>query len=288
MNVLSLFDGIACGKVALDRLGIKYDKYFASEIEGGAVHIAKANHPDIIHIGDVKKVKGSDLPKIDLLMGGSPCQDLSQAMKNRKGLGGTKSSLFFEFVRLFDETKPEYFLFENVGGAKKEDIKLISEKLGVEPIRINSSLVSGALRNRLYWTNIPNVKQPEDKNIKLQDILESGYADRLKARALLSSDSRPLRDKKRMLHRYYNTGFTTIVFDDKGMTPENCRYLTQTELERCMNLPVGYTSMVKRDKAAFHIGNGWTVDVIAHILKGMNDYVPKIDCSHVQNKGNMA
>lgn len=197
------------------------------------------------------------------------CQDISQAMKNRQGLKGSKSSLFFEFARVYIEVNPKYFLFENVGGAKKEDIDIISSVLCVDPIRINSSLVSAALRNRLYWTNIKDVEMPKDKNIKLQDVLESGYTDREKARALLSSDSRPLRDKKRMIHRYRNTGFTTLVFDDREMTPENCRYLTQIELERCMNLPVGYTQILKRDQAAFHIGNGWTVDVIAHIFKNI-------------------
>lgn len=269
MNVLSLFDGISCGKIALDRAGIRYDKYYASEIDKYAIKIAMKNHPDIIQLGDVRNVKGEDLPKIDLLMGGSPCQDLSQAMKNRKGLKGSKSSLFFEFVRVYKEVQPKTFLFENVGGAKKEDVDIISEILGVNPIRINSSLVSAALRNRMYWTNIKNVKQPEDKQINLQDVLESGYTDRKKARALLASDSRPLRDKKRMMHRYRNAGFTTLIFDDKDMTPENCRYLTQIELERCMTLPVGYTHILKRNQAALHIGNGWTVDVIAHILSYM-------------------
>lgn len=268
INVLSLFDGLSCGKIALDKIKIKTGRYVAYEIDEVAVNISKFNHSDIEHEGDVFNCDGSKYKDFDLLIGGSPCQDLSQAMSDRKGLNGEKSSLFFEFVRVKNEMNPRYFLFENVK-CKKEDEEVISNLLHVAPIRINSKLVSAALRDRLYWTNIPGIEQPSDKNIKLQDILESGYTDREKARALLASDSRPLRDKDRMYHRYKNTGFTTVIFDDKDMTKQNIRYMTQIELERCMNIPVGYTQCVKRDVAAKHIGNGWTVDVIAHILSYM-------------------
>ena len=190
-------------------------------------------------------------------------------MKNRTGLAGQKSSLFFEYLRIFQETKPKYFLFENVGGMKQEDKDVISILFKEEPIRINSSLVSPALRNRLYWTNIPNVDQPQDKNIKLKDIIESGYVDRDKARALLSSDSRPLTSKDKMVRRYRQTGFTTLIFEDKDLSQNSCRYMTQKELERCMTIPDGYTKVLNRNQAAHHLGNGWTVDVIAHILKNM-------------------
>lgn len=271
MKVLSLFDGISCGRVALDRAGIKVSEYHAFEIDDRAKKVSIFNYPKSVYYSDVKECRGRKYKNFDLLIGGSPCQDLSIAMKDREGLAGQKSSLFFEYLRVFKRMKPKYFLFENVGGMSKEDQDIISDLFGVKPIKINSKLVSAALRDRFYWTNIPNVTQPEDKGILLKDVLESGYTDRDKARALLASDSRPLRDKKRMIHRYRNTGFTTLIFDDAEMSDENCRYMTQIELERCMTLPVGYTQVLKRDDAAHHIGNGWTVDVIAHIFKGLQN-----------------
>lgn len=269
MNVLSLFDGMSCGQIALNRAGIKIDNYFASEIKDKAIKVTQFNYPDTKQLGNVETIDLSLLPKIDLLIGGSPCQDLSIAMKDRKGLEGEKSKLFWEYVRVLETVKPQYFLLENVARMGQEDKDIISHILGVEPIRINSSLVSAQLRDRLYWTNIPNVAVPEDKNIKLSDILESGYTDREKSRALLVSDSRPLKDRKRIWHRYKNTGFTTIVFESKDMNPENIRYLTQIELERLQTVPVGYTQILKRDEAANLLGDGWTIDVIAHILKGL-------------------
>ena len=140
--------------------------------------------------------------------------------------------------------------------------------MGVEPIRINSQLVSAQLRDRLYWTNIPNVNQPKDKHIYLQDILTSGYTDRKKARALLVSDSRPLVSKDKMLRRYKKTGFTTIVWEDKD---DDCsiRYLNQIELERCQTVPEGYTKSLSRNEAANLLGDGWTVDVIVHLFKNL-------------------
>ncbi len=195
------------------------------------------------------------------------CQDLSIGMNNRKGLQGNKSILFWEYIRILKEIKPKYFLLENVASMDAENRNIISKTLGVEPIRINSSLVSAQLRDRLYWSNIPNIKPPEDKGILLQDILESGYTDRKKARALLVSDSRPLKSKDKMWHRYKNTGFTTIVYESKDMDIANIRYFTQIELERLQTVPVGYTQILKRDEAADVLGDGWTVDVIAHIFK---------------------
>ena len=153
-NVLSLFDGISCGRVALERIGIHPEKYFASEIKKDAIKVAMDNYPDTIQLGDVQNIKGSDLPKIDLLIGGSPCQDFSAANMERKGLEGEKSSLFYEFVRLLKETNPTYFLLENVGSMDSDDSFVISTELGVSPVQINSSLVSAQMRDRLYWTNI--------------------------------------------------------------------------------------------------------------------------------------
>lgn len=267
MNVLSLFDGMSCGQIALERAGIKVDKYYASEIKPHAVKVTQFNYPNTIQLGDVFDIDLNKLPQIDLLIGGSPCQDLSIAMRDRQGLEGIKSKLFWEYVRILKKVKPKYFLLENVARMKTEDRDVISKILGVEPVRINSSLVSAQLRDRFYWTNIPNVTAPKDKKIKLQDVLESGYTDREKSRALLVSDSRPLKDKKKMLIRYKK--FTTIVFESKDMNPINIRYLTQLEMERLQTVPVGYTQIIKRDQAADLLGDGWTVDVIAHIFKGL-------------------
>ena len=269
MNVLSLFDGISCGQLALQRAGINVDKYYASEIKDIAIRVTQANFPATIQLGDVRKIDLDKLQNIDLLIGGSPCQNLSIAQAGRTGLQGDKSKLFWEYVRVLKYIQPKYFLLENVARAKKEDIDYISLVLGVKPIRINSSLVSAQLRDRMYWTNIPGVTLPEDKRIKLQDILTSGYTDREKARCLLVSDSRPLQDKKRMLHRYFDTGFTTLVFEDLGDKENTCRYFNQTELERLQTLPEGYTKGLTRNQAANVIGDGWTVDVIAHIFKGL-------------------
>jgi hypothetical protein len=269
MNVLSLFDGISCGQLALRRAGIDFDNYYACEIKEKAMKVTQYNFPNTIQLGDVTKIELDKLPEIDLLIGGSPCQDLSIAMKEREGLKGEKSMLFWEYVKILQKVKPKYFLLENVARMSQEDKDIITGIMGVEPIRINSSLLSAQLRDRLYWTNIPNVTQPEDRGIKLQSILESGYTDREKSRALLVSDSRPLRDRNRIIHRYKSTGFTTIVFECADMNEENVRYFTQTELERLQTVPVGYTQVLKRDDAADVLGDGWTVDVIAHIFKGL-------------------
>lgn len=273
MNVLSLFDGISCGQQALKELGIKVDKYYASEIKEDAIKVTMDNHPNTIQLGDVKEVKATDLDKIDLLIGGSPCQDLSIAMRNRKGLSGSKSELFFEYLRLLKEVQeinPNVkFLLENVARMSKEDKQIITDLMEVEPIKINSKLVSAQLRGRLYWTNIEGVQQPEDKGILLKDILESGYTDREKARAILESESRPLRDKEKMYRRYSKTGFTTIVYENSVIDKINIRYFTQTELERLQTLPNGYTKILTRNKSASCIGDGWTVEVIKHIFNNL-------------------
>ena len=334
MNVLSVFDGMSCGQIALNRAGIKYDNYYASEIKAHAIRVTQENYPNTIQLGSVLDVRGVDLPKIDLFIGGSPCQDFSRGNAIRDGLEGDKSRLFYEWLRIWKEVKPKYWLLENV---IMDDVgyNTISTLLGTEPVRINSSLVSAQLRDRLYWTNIgPEaidlfggrkclIPQPKDKKITLQDILEDGFTDRDKSRALLESDSRPLRSQLKMFHRYHSTGFTTCVFkdesvykemkvkyeestpkeltqlnpslesggqqpymqnrvySDKGKSPcltqwadrlmvfqekGNIRYLTQTELEKLQTVPVGYTSILKRDDAACLLGDGWTVDVIAHIF----------------------
>lgn len=195
MIVLSLFDGMSCGQIALNQLGIKIEKYFASEIKPHAIKCTQHNFPDTIQIGDVRKVSYKDgilttangcfeVGKIDLLIGGSPCQDLSILMRNREGLEGKKSSLFNEWLRMKQETNPRNFMLENVASMSVENKNKIDELLGVTGIFINSSLFSAQIRKRYYWTNLNVDLEIEDKGVELQSILESGYTDRKKASVL--------------------------------------------------------------------------------------------------------
>lgn len=176
MRVLSLFDGISCGRLALERAGIPVEVYYASEIDKYAIKVSEKNYPDIIRLGDVREIDFSQfIGKIDLIIGGSPCQDLSIAKKNRQGLEGEKSGLFWKFVEAVKTIKPKYFMLENVASMSKENKKIITDTLGIEPILINSALVSAQQRKRLYWCNWA-VDQPEDKGIVLKDVLETGHA----------------------------------------------------------------------------------------------------------------
>jgi DNA-cytosine methyltransferase len=179
MNVLSLFDGMSCARLALDRAGLPVTSYFASEVDKYAITVAKANYPDTVHLGDVTKITAGDLPAVDLLIGGSPCQGFSFA-GGQLAFDDPRSKLFFEFVRVLKECKPKYFLLENVN-MKQEFQDVISEQLGCKPVDINSNLVSAQNRRRLYWTNIPVRSLPENKRIYLKDILEDGFTDRDKA-----------------------------------------------------------------------------------------------------------
>ncbi len=283
LNVLSLFDGMSCGQIALNRVGIKYDNYFASEIDKHAIKVTQTNYPKTIQLGDVTKVKGSDLPKIDLLIGGSPCQSFSFAGK-RKGMSteqgeeittlerylelkgdgfqfSGQSYLFWEYVRILKESSPRYFLLENVKMAKKwEDV--ISETLGVCPIVINSALVSAQNRKRLYWTNIPGITQPEDRGITLQSVILSGCVDRKKAHCLDANYW-----KGASWETYLRKSRRQQVMDP---TPEKARKLTPVECERLQTVPEGYTEGVSNTQRYKMLGNGWTVDVIAHIFSFMD------------------
>lgn len=287
LNVLSLFDGMSCGQIALQKAGIKINKYFASEIKPHAIKVTQHNFPNTIQLGSVLDVKASDLPKIDLLIGGSPCQDFSSANKEKLGLQGEKSGLFYEYLRLLKECEPKYFLLENVA-MDDYSYAAISKMLGTYPTNINSELVSGQLRQRSYWTNIgpesfdlfgnrySMIPQPRNKKIKFQDLLENGYTDRLKARCILESESRPLVSKDKLFRRYNELGFINIVFDNPECKyNENIRILTQTELERLQTVPEGYTNILKRNDAACLLGDGWTVDVIAHIFSFI-----EVECSN--------
>jgi hypothetical protein len=280
MKVLSLCDGMSCGHIALDKAGIKVDEYYAAEIKKIGIKVTKENYPNTIHIGDVNKIQFKDgvlfteegnfeVGHIDLVMFGSPCQTFSIAMKKELRVGMQnmeKSGLFLECYRVLKEVNPTYFLMENVGTMKDEDRDFITYLMGVEPVFINSSLVSAQLRRRYYWTNIPNVTVPEDKGIELKDIITSGFVEKKKARALVVSESRPLTDRKRMMHRYKTTGMLTLVFEDLDDKENTCRIFNQTELERLQTVPEGYTKCLTRNEAADVLGDGWTVDVIAHIL----------------------
>ena len=178
MKVLSLFDGISCGRVALERAGIPIETYYSSEIDKYAMSVAQAMYPDTIQIGDVCKIDFTQyVGKVDMIIGGSPCQDLSIAKQNRQGLQGERSRLFWEYIKALTIIKPKYFLLENVASMKNEDRDAITAVLrGIYPetecIMINSALVSAQQRKRYYWTNW-HVEQPQDKGILLKDILES-------------------------------------------------------------------------------------------------------------------
>jgi DNA (cytosine-5)-methyltransferase 3A len=280
---------MSCGQIALERAGIKVDKYFACEIKPHAIQVTQENYPNTTQLGDVTKVyykdhgqlvwgnpqtdeqpRGYENVKIDILIGGSPCQDFSQANRVRKGLDGDKSGLFWEFVRLLKETKPKYFLLENVK-MKKEHQDVISEALGVEPININSKLISAGMRNRYYWTNIPNVTVPEKIEAKFSDILTSGYTTKEKAYCLLESESRPNTTNWKRFRRWRKKGFVNIVFETPDLNLFKNRFLNQTELERLQTVPEGYTKSLTRNDAACLLGDGWTVDVIVHILKNIKE-----------------
>lgn len=331
-SVLSLFDGMSCGQIALNRAGIEYDNYFASEIDKHAIKVTQANYPNTIQLGDVTKVKVSDLPKIDLLIGGSPCQGFSFAGK-QLNFDDTRSKLFFEFVRLKNELQPKYFLLENVK-MKREYQDIISSYLGVKPIMINSNLVSAQNRVRYYWTNIPTKGLPNDRGILLKDITEDGLqslglaqrgrydengkviqkyelngTEKSNAMTTVSKDTllfipvdkhssnsglvclggvmKPTHklwlDNGKLLQRNFSQGNRVYSSHGKSATLNAnsggiggktglyeiegvIRKLTRLECERLQTVPDGYTNSISDTQAIKALGNGWTVDVIAHIF----------------------
>ena len=265
MNVLSLFDGMSCGQIALDRLGIKVDNYFASEIDKYAIQVTQKNYPNTKQIGSVLDVKGEDLPKIDLLYGGSPCQSFSIA-GDGSGFDG-KSKLFWEFVRVLKETKPTYFLLENVK-IKKEWQDIISRELNVEPIMINSNLVSAQNRVRYYWTNIPNVSLPNDKKILIQDITPNSKGAAKRNQKQKDGSNKPMLNirkdnKSNCLVSSYTKKLNAVVVNGEF------RHLTHNECEILQTVPLDYTKGVSDSQRYKMLGNGWTVDVIAHIFKNI-------------------
>ena len=259
MNVLSLFDGMSCGQIALDRLGLPVTNYYASEVDKYAIKVAKKNFPNTIHLGDVRGVKAEDLEPIDLLIGGSPCQGFSFAGR-QLNFDDPRSQLFWEYVRLLKELKPKYFLLENVK-MKQESMDVITEALGVEPIEINSALVSAQNRKRLYWTNIP-FEMPKDKGIVLNDILEDGFVDRDKSHCLDANYF-----KGGNLKSYFEKNRRQLVFTSTDNL--TWRKLSPTECERLQTVPDGYTEGVSNTQRYKMLGNGLTVDIITSILKGL-------------------
>ncbi len=275
MNVLSLFDGISCGRVALDSAGIHVDKYFASEVDKYAISTSKKNWPDILQLGDVRDICAYDLPKIDLLLAGSPCQGFSLA-GNQNNFNDSRSALFWEFVRIKNETNPECFLLENVR-MDKTSVNVISEAVGCEPVKINSRMLSAQNRNRLYWTNIPFDRNITDRKLFLIDVWNGGIdiTDRYLSKkhgTLSYKKSRKqtctLYDKSFVLttdgiNRISKSGSTNVKIGEKYFAPD------PVTCERLQTLPDNYTAGVSNTQRYKQLGNGWTVEVIAHILDGM-------------------
>lgn len=282
INVLSLFDGMSCGMIALERAGVKVGNYFASEIKQHAIDISKYNNPGIIHVGDVTELTPSKLPKIDLLIGGSPCQDFSIARTGqgleRKGFHGTKSAMFFEYVRLLKTLNPEYFLLENVK-MKPEHQALVSSIIGCEPVRINSNKFTFQNRDRFYWTNIPVKELPghcaasfQDNKSTDKEYLSKFKVNKTPSREIMWGDGingkcPNVTDRKLVncltvkQDRWSNSGL--VKYKDF------CRYLTTNELELAQTIPKGYCDTLTKNQAENVLGDGWTVDVIAHIFKGL-------------------
>lgn len=343
MNVLSLFDGMSCGQIALNRAGIKVDNYFASEIDKYAIQVTMANYPNTIQLGSVIDIDGYKLPKIDILIGGSPCQSFSFAGK-RKGMSTKceieiltldqyltlksegyefegQSYLFWEYIRILNEVKPKYFLLENVLMSEKWE-RIISNTIGLNPIQINSSLVSAQNRRRLYWTNIglepsglfdyleSTIKQPKDRGVILKDILENevdekyflsdkrikyfergikkGFLKQIcndingKSECLLATMYKHMkgfcvasRGRKNGLQTEQeieirtngkSNSLTTVLKDNLVIRSSSISCYTPLECERLQTVPDNYTNHVSDTQRYRMLGNGWTVDVVAHIF----------------------
>lgn len=308
MIVLSLFDGISCGRIALERAGIKVDKYYASEIEPNTIKVTQANYPDTIQLGDVTKWSewNIDWSSIDLLIGGSPCQGFSTAGK-LLNFDDPRSKLFFEYVNILNHIKqynPDVkFLLENVK-MKKEWQDVISDYLGVQPIEIDSEIITPMRRKRNYWANF-NVKSIKPNDTTLRDILDSSvdlkyYLNKEQFEKLVEHTKNGISVKnvanKEMLVKEYDGVILSRTWQTycpvvkqkshaiRAMNPNDCgvcvknnsgeltfRRFALSEMERMQTLPVGYTAVdgISERQSKQMIGNGWTVDVIAHIFRGL-------------------
>jgi DNA-cytosine methyltransferase len=300
MNVLSLFDGMSCGQLALQRVGIRVDNYYASEIDKYAISVCLKNFPQTIHVGDVTKWREWDIDwsSIDLVIGGSPCQSFSRS-GDGSGFDG-KSRLFFDYNdiknNVLKHNPNAYFLLENVE-MKRDWEDTITKYMEVFPLHIDSKLVSAQKRQRVYWTNIPNVTIPDDKNIRIQDILipESGQ-DVSSSPVVISSAEGMymIRNATKLGYQYALENFCVnlevptsktrrgrVSIEKTNTLNTACNYavvengvlrsLSITEYERLQTLPDGYTCGVSDSQRKKMIGNGWTVDVIAHIFKNLID-----------------
>ena len=277
MNVVSLFNGMNTGRQALENVGIKVNKYYSSEIKPYAIELTQHHFPDTIQVGDVTKWKEWDIEwsKIDLILSGSPCQDLSAAGK-RAGIHGKKSSLFFTFVDILNHCKSlnpnVLFLQENVGSASKLDVGIMSRALGVYPVRINSKLVTAQLRDRYYWSNIrtkqdgmfgdlvTDIPQPKDKGILLKDIITSGEVSSLKHVSLKTNQCQS-NTQRYLIHRNETTGMITLIKEN-----ELVRTVNKVEMCRLQGFPDNYCDILSTAKAGSLLGDGWTLPIIEHIF----------------------
>lgn len=294
ITVLSLFDGISCGHIALERSGIPVKAYYASEIKNIAIKCTMEHYPDTIQIGDVTKVSFADgvlhtekgnfeVGEIDLLIGGSPCQDFSLIKQIKTGftlgLSGMKSRLFYEYLRLLHEVNPKYFLLENVKMSRERE-QMLNDYLGVKAIHINSALVSYQNRPRFYWTNIPGVEEPQDRHVNFQDYIERDV-EKCRIYKVNRTPSRERMWNKGRGHTYLgscnNVTHSNKIycitrnqdrFPNSGLVEfeDFCRYLTREEIERGQTLPIGYTDCLTYNQMQDVCGDGWTIDVISHIF----------------------
>lgn len=303
LNVLSLFNGMGCIWLALDQLGIPVGRRYSSEINTSAIKVNDDNYPDTTQLGDVTKVNASELERIDLLVAGSPCQGFSQA-GGRLNFNDPRSKLFFEFVRLLDESKPKYFMLENVS-MKKEQQDVISKYLGCEPIKLNSNLLTAQSRSRLYWTNLPVQERILDKGIVVADILESGptpinllasparvfhpvtpgrrsptglklLGGLVGPNETMRTHTQPVgsgnfRTQQRLYCVSGKAACLTLTERTLYATNTGNRKLTRVELERLQGVPDNYTRSVSRGVAMKMLGNGWTVPIVAHVLSGLSE-----------------
>lgn len=278
MTILSTFHGIGCMNLALDRAGLKPEKVFTSEIDPAANLVNKVRFPDNVPLGDISAIKSDNLPDLDLLVGGSPCQGLSR-MGGRLNFKDPRSKLFYEFLRILDDKKPKYFLLENVR-MDAEVEKLITKYLGVKPFRINSALVSAQNRHRLYWTNLPGAGIPEDKGIELKDILlpdltnpaniPTGLKLRKKSKCVrVGGRSSPVFSKHEWDYPYEKDKSKFPFLDLEEI--KKVRRFNVTECSRLQTVPDNFLSIpgITQTAAYKMLGNCWTVDVITHQLKGL-------------------
>jgi DNA-cytosine methyltransferase len=298
MNIISLFDGISCGQVALKKLGFKIDNYFASEIDKFAISVTNKNHPNTKQLGSVVELDTTDLPTIDLLIGGSPCQSFTFAGK-RNGMITTdkieiteleqylelknsgfefegQSYLFWEYIRILKEVKPKWFLLENVKMEKKWS-DIITKTIGVSPVLINSDIFSATRRQRLYWTNIPLDELPEKSNLVISDIIEDNVTIKYQLtkkhhEGFLRSykwKHCELNEKSKPLLASYYKQPPHCPYIPCNVSESGFRRLIPVECERLMGLPDNYTDCVSDTQRYKSTGNGWQVDTILHIFKNI-------------------